>query len=275
VVTLSAFADEISPSLEDAVKVLKGVGLATLDLRGFDGTNVMKFTDEQVAAAKKLLKREGMSVASIATPIGKVQIDDAFEPQAGQMKRALELAEAFGCPTVRVFSFYLPRGDDPKKWRKEVLDRMGRLVKQAEGTGVTVVLENEEGLYGDTIERCADVINALKAKHLKLAFDPCNLVIIGPKPFSDSFALAAKHLGYLHVKDWVRERKEMVPAGHGDAEWPQLAGGLKKIGYAGIVALEPHLSAAGQFSGFSGPDMFKKAHEALVGVLKTAGIDYR
>ena len=273
-VTLSAFADEISPSLEAAVRVLKGVGLASLDLRGFDGTNVMKFTDEQVAGAKKLLKREKMAVASIATPIGKVQVTDAFEPQAGQMKRALELAATFGCPTVRVFSFYVTRGEDPKKWRKEVLDRMGRLVKQAEGTGVTVVLENEEGLYGDTIERCADIINALKAKQLKLAFDPCNLVIIGPKPFTDSFSLATKHLGYLHVKDWVRERKEMVPAGFGDAEWPQIAAGLKKIGYAGVVALEPHLSAAGQFSGFSGPDLFKKAHEALVGVLKTAGIDY-
>lgn len=274
-VTLSAFADEISPDLAAAVRVLKEVGLTAMELRGFDGTNVMKLSDEQVSSARKLLKREGVSVAAIASPIGKVQVTDALEPQTGQMKRALELAEIFGAPAIRIFSFYLPRGDDPKKWRKEAVDRVGKLVKQADGSGVTVVLENEEGLYGDTIERCVELLGAVKAKHFKLAFDPCNLVIVGPKPYTESFALASKHLGYVHVKDWIRETKEMVPAGKGDAEWPAVAAGLKRTGYEGVVALEPHLSAAGQFSGFSGPDLFRKAHASLVDLLNTAGLAYR
>lgn len=269
---LSAFADEISPDLGEEVRVLKECGIKCLDLRGFDGVNVMKLSDEQVKRAADSFKREGVSAVCIATPIGKVQVDDAFEPQMGQMKRALDLARTLGSKYIRLFSFYIPKGDDPKNWHKQVVERVGKLAKQAEGSGVTVVLENEEGLYGDTIERCAEVISAVKAPHLKLAFDPCNLVIVGPKPFPDSFFLVKKHLGYVHVKDWRAKTDEIVPAGEGDAQWREIAAGLKGMGYEGVMSLEPHLAMAGQFSGFSGADRFRKAHAAVVAIMNEAGL---
>jgi sugar phosphate isomerase/epimerase len=278
-VTLSAFADEISPKLEDAVGVLKECGIKHLDLRGFDGVNVLKLSEDQVKYAKGVLKREGVGVAAIASPIGKVDVTDAFEPQAGSMKRALDLARAFDCPHVRVFSFYMPKssvesGTAHKQWKKEVVDRMGKLVRMAEGTGVKVTLENEEGLYGDTTERAVEIIDAVKSPNLNLAWDPCNLVIIGPKPYTDSFKTAKKHLGYLHVKDWSKERHEIVPAGQGDAEWPAIMKGIRDMKYSGIVSLEPHLSAAGQFSGFTGPDLFRKAFAALAALIKDADLEY-
>jgi sugar phosphate isomerase/epimerase len=274
-ITLSAFADEISPDLSAAVKVLKEKGLGTLELRGVDGVNVMKFTPEHVKAAKAVLKREGMAVGSIATPIGKVEITDAFEPQAGQMARAVELAREFGSGFIRLFSFYMPKGEPPKKWRKDVLDRMEKLMGQVKGKDLCVVLENEEGLYGDTIERCVDIIASLKDPRLKMAWDPCNEIIVGERPYSDTYASARKHLGYLHVKDWNSEKKEMVPAGQGGAEWDRIMPALKGDKWEGIMALEPHLSAAGKFSGFTGPGLFGEAHAALVALLKQAGVEFR
>lgn len=274
-ITLSAFADEISHDLPASLEVLKSCGLSTMELRGFDQTNVMKLTDDQVGFAEKTLKREGFAVGSIASPIGKVQVSDAFEPQVGQMKRAVELAKRLGSKHIRVFSFYTPRGEDPKKSRKDVLKRMEELVGMAAKAKLTVVLENEEGLYGDTVERCQDIIKHLDSPFLKLAYDPCNLVIVGPKPFTESWKTASRYLGYMHVKDWTRDPKAMVPAGEGEAEWPPILAALKDLKWEGIVALEPHLSAAGQFAGFSGPDLFKKAHGALVALLKQAGLDYR
>ncbi len=101
--TLSAFADEISPNLEEALAALKAAGLSTMELRGFDKTNVMKLSDAQVAFAQKVLKREGFAVGSIATPIGKADVTDAFEVQTGQMKRAVELAKAFNSKFIRIF----------------------------------------------------------------------------------------------------------------------------------------------------------------------------
>ena len=47
---------------------------------------------------------------------------------------------------------------------------------------------------------------------------------------------------------------------------------VKKSGYDGFLSLEPHLKAAGQFSGFSGPALFKMAVDALKGLCKKNGI---
>ena len=43
-------------------------------------------------------------------------------------------------------------------------------------------------------------------------------------------------------------------------------------GYRGFLSLEPHLAAAGQFSGFSGPDLFKTAADALKQLCRDNGI---
>jgi hypothetical protein len=42
---------------------------------------------------------------------------------------------------------------------------------------------------------------------------------------------------------------------------------LKEKGYQGFLSLEPHLSNAGKFSGFSGPDLFRVASRALKNIL--------
>ena len=43
-------------------------------------------------------------------------------------------------------------------------------------------------------------------------------------------------------------------------------------GYSGFLSLEPHLSIAGQFSGFTGLDLFGVAVEALRDLAKKSGI---
>ena len=42
---------------------------------------------------------------------------------------------------------------------------------------------------------------------------------------------------------------------------------LQERGFDGFLSLEPHLAHAGEFSGFSGPDLFGVAVRALRGVL--------
>ena len=45
-----------------------------------------------------------------------------------------------------------------------------------------------------------------------------------------------------------------------------------EIGYRGVLSLEPHLSAAGQFSGYSGPALFSVAVNELKTICEQAGI---
>jgi hypothetical protein len=49
---------------------------------------------------------------------------------------------------------------------------------------------------------------------------------------------------------------------------------LRQDSYDGFFSLEPHLAAAGQFQGFSGPDLFRHASQSFQQMLKNMGWEY-
>jgi sugar phosphate isomerase/epimerase len=66
----------------------------------------------------------------------------------------------------------------------------------------------------------------------------------------------------------------VVPAGEGIAAWPELLDRLRADGYDAVFSLEPHLSIAGRLQGFSGPELFSRAHRAFVGMLQRMNWTY-
>lgn len=65
-IRLSAFADEISPDLEEQIAVLSLEHIHFLDLRGAWNTNVLDLTDQQVARIKEMLDAHGDRVLYFA-----------------------------------------------------------------------------------------------------------------------------------------------------------------------------------------------------------------
>ena len=49
----------------------------------------------------------------------------------------------------------------PPSHRNEVMSRMSELARRASGRGITLFLENEKGIYGDTAARVADMIETV------------------------------------------------------------------------------------------------------------------
>src|SRR5258706_5081754 len=107
-IRLSAFADEISPDLNEQVAVLLSEHIHFLDLRGAWQTNVLDFSDAQVDQIRRTLHGRGMAVSAIASPIGKVPIDTSFDEHLQRFERAIKLAQGFSTPFIRIFSFYPP-----------------------------------------------------------------------------------------------------------------------------------------------------------------------
>jgi sugar phosphate isomerase/epimerase len=87
--------------------------------------------------------------------------------------------------------------------------------------------------------------------------------------------LLRPHLVYLQVKDALAATGEVVPAGQGDGELRETLAALRDSGFAGFMSLEPHLAQAGRFGGFSGPEGFHRAAEALKFLLNEASIPWR
>lgn len=268
-IRLSAFADEISPRLDEQIATLEREQIHFVDLRSVDGTNVLDFTDQQIAEIKRTLDDHGIGVSAIASPIGKVPIDGSFDEHLHRFERAITVARAFQTPHMRIFSFYPPAADAaggaapaPSSYRDEVLRRLREMTARARAANIILLHENEKDIYGDTIARCRDLHESCADEHLRAVLDPANFIQCAQEPYPEAYEALHPWLSYVHVKDALSDG-HVVVAGEGAARWPELLRRLRADGYDGFLSLEPHLAYEGRFQGFSGVELFGQASQAL------------
>jgi len=279
---LSAFADEISADLHEQIEVLRSEHIHFIDLRGVWGTNVLDLTDQQAIEIKQTLNANGIGVSALASPIGKIPIDASFEEHLQRFRRAIELAQFFHTPFIRIFSFYPPVSSETAKgengqrdiasWRDEVLEHLRKLTMLARDANLILLHENEKDIYGDTIARCIDLLLNINDPHFLAIFDPANFIQCDQTPYPDAYQALRPWLRYMHVKDALVDGT-VVAAGEGKAQWPDILKQLHTDGYDGFFSLEPHLALSEQFQGFSGPELFRKASQAFQRLLQS--IDWK
>lgn len=271
---LSAFADEISPDLNEQIRVCRSNAVSHIELRGVDGLNVMEFGPSLRAQIKSALAASGIGVISIGSPIGKVAIDQPWAEHFDRFKRAVEIAEFFQAPLIRVFSYY-PAGGEGKgpldPLRDEVIDRFRRKVEYVSKYPVTIVHENEKGIFGDIGRRCANLLNAIDSPKLRAAFDFANFVQVGDRP-ADNWPSLKPFTVHIHIKDALAASGAVVPAGQGDGQIEPILVDAYRSGYRGFLSLEPHLKLAGHSHGETGAELFKVAADALKVILQRNGI---
>ena len=274
-VTLSGFADEISADLDEQLSVLAALSIGHLELRSAWSVNVADLDDAQVARIRRALAGAGVAVSAIGSPIGKIDVDAPLAPELDRLRRIADIAGALGTSLVRVFSFFLPAGRPPGEFRGQVIDRMAALAAVAGERGLVLAHENEKEIYGDVPQRCVELITAVGSPALQATFDAANFVQCGVAPHTDAYPLIAPYLVYLQVKDALAGTGEVVPAGQGDGQVRDTLAALAEAGFAGFMSLEPHLAVTGRFGGFSGPEDFTRAADALKGLLAQVGTSWR
>lgn len=279
---LTGFADEISANFSEQLAGLRSLGMNYIELRGLDGTNISDLTNEQAREYKKMLDDAGVQVSALGSPIGKINIVEDFEPHYEKYLHTLELCEIFGTNYLRMFSFYYPKEDGPSAYRSAVMDRIARFVEGAESYPVTLLLENELNLYGDTAPRVLDVLQTINSPRLRHTFDPANYILAPQEVYPEAYEMLSDYIEYVHIKDAIREPQSIQPAGLGEGRVKDVLAALRKKGYEGFLSLEPHL---GNFVGLSsfqtlldtskllegGLGTFTVAHTALTGLIANLG----
>lgn len=273
--TISAFADEISPDPQEQIDVLASAGVRHIELRSIHKTNVLDLTDLQVAEFKSLLDRNRFKLSAIGSPIGKVKIDQPFEPHLTRFKRAIELCQVFDTPNIRVFSYYPPgeavdwNGVGPE-WEQEVFARMTAKMRLAEQHGVRLVHENEHRIYGDSPRRVMNLFMQIRSEAFRAVYDAANYVFCGYDPW-EGWNETKAHTVHFHIKDWKAGEQHGCLAGEGDGRWPDVIAEAVQRGYSGFATMEPHLLGGGPTGGVTGPELFPKAIEAFRRIVERAG----
>ena len=243
---LSAFSDEYADGLVEQCKALNDFGISYMEMRGVNGKNVSTLTKAEILEAKRTLLDYGIKVSSIGSPLGKIKIDGDLKGHLETAKRVFETANELGAKYIRMFSFYLPEGKTREECRGQVCDELEKLLLLADSYGVTLCHENEALIYGESPEKCLELVEYFDGK-LKCVFDMGNFVLDGYNPM-DAYKLLEKHVEYFHIKDALYAGA-IVPAGKGEAQIKEIMDTYKASGKKDtFITLEPHLQT---FSGLN------------------------
>ncbi len=241
---ISGFADEICPDFRKQLSSVKKMGMRYICIRSANGKNIAEFTPEE--AEKELLpllKEFMIGVSSLGSPIGKIDINDeiAYVRQLMQLENLCQICHILDCKFIRIFSFYMPDGQDPAVYQSEVISKMQRFEELARRYSIVLLHENEKGIYGDTGIRCLDILKSIDSPNLAAAFDFANFVQCKEDP-EKCWNLLKDYVDYIHIKDAVYFNNENVLCGTGDGQiLPILKDAFENQGYEGFLTLEPHL----------------------------------
>ncbi|NMP37155.1 MAG: sugar phosphate isomerase/epimerase [Clostridiales bacterium] len=243
---LSAFADEAGGGIADQIEALKANGFTHIEPRGLDLGNISDYTPEEAVELKKILDDNGIGVSSIGSPYGKIEITDDFAPHFESFKKTTEVAEILGAKYIRMFSFFFTDDEKFEDYRDEVLERVEKFADYSLRSDILCCHENEKEIYGDTAERCYDLLSSLGGK-LGGIFDPANFVQTGVD-ILPAYDLLEPYITYMHIKDCRYEDGFVVPCGKGDGKIVELLRRFSLKDGERFLTLEPHLKV---FKGLS------------------------
>lgn len=240
---ISGFSDEISSDFDTQLEVVSKLGMHYISLRGVDGKNIGEFTvDEIQESVLPRLQRSGIGVSSIGSPIGKVFIndEDSFAKQKNMLDRLCQISNLLNCNYIRIFSFYIPKGEDADNYRDEVISKLKEYAAIAEKYDVILLHENEKDIYGDIARRCHEILKEVASPAFKGIFDFANFVQCG-EDTQECYDLLKDEIVYIHIKDAVTTDSQNVVCGTGEGKIPELLAQFIRSGYKGFLTLEPHL----------------------------------
>ena len=256
-IRLCAFSDEAGSSLNEQIEALKRNNISLMELRSIDKKNVADFTIEEATEYQRIMEENGISVWSIGSPIGKVNINVDIQEYLNKVAHVCELAKVFKTDKIRMFSFFHAYLEEQK-----VYEYLKKMVEVANKYGVNLYHENEKDIYGDIASRVLKIMDSVSG--LKYIYDPANYLQCNEYAIN-TLNLFHSKTDYFHIKDVIFETGQLVPAGYGDGMIDEL---LKRIDDDKTLTLEPHLSVFDAYKNIDNTEMkhkftYKDSNEAF------------
>ncbi len=247
---LSIVTDEITQDIAHALQVCQDLNVDTVELRGVHGKNIVFHESESLQEIRALLRQKGMRVCAIASPFLKcpLWLDETKtgvdriknEEEAEQwriLQRSFELADFFGAPLVRTFSFL--RVADPTSVREIVLNVLSEAVQRTEAAGLKLIIENEHACNIATGEETGWLLQRITSENFGVTWDPGNEAILGSRAFPEGYEHVRKRVLHVHLKD-VDQNLHWAIIGKGTIDFVGQLRALAEDSYTGMLSLETH-----------------------------------
>ncbi len=245
----AVITDEISQDLDVAVEMASAFGLDGIEVRTAWDVRIDRMTPDQLRRVRDTATGRGLVVASLASPVFKCNLDDPAEvaEHLDILRRCIEAAHALDTRLVRAFTFW--RADDPGARVGEIADHFAVAIRVLEGTGLTLVIENEHTCNVATSHEIASFLDRLGNSSVRALWDPCNAYWSGEADaVGAGYARVRGHVAHVHVKDALPSPDGGHAAtvlGEGAVGIPAQLETLRRDGFDGFVSLETHYRVHG------------------------------
>jgi len=245
---LSIATDAISADFETAVLLGLEWGIEHFELKRIHHKRIPDVTDDEVALVEQVLRTHTVTLSTMSPGLFKVPLQrELIDRDLGKkLDMSIALADRLGTRSVIVFSFERDDRDEAEAL-PQVIDILGRAARRAEAEGLTLFLENDRHLWGETPEALRAILSAVSSRALRLNWDPANLIgAWGQAPYPAGYALVREFVGHVHVKDLTTTAAgghANVMVGSGDVDWVGQFQQLEHDGYDGFYVVEPHFGS--------------------------------
>lgn len=238
---VTGFIDEIDQNFIQELDIAQSLGMNYIELRSINGKNISDISLEEAENIKLTLKKRGLKVSSIGSPIGKIRIlEDNFSEHLKKYKHILKLCKILDVKYIRIFSFFMKK-EEKNKYQNEVFNRLNIFLNEIKNLDIILLHENEKDIYGDNIESSLHLVTKIDNPKFKLAFDMANFVQVGEKAI-EAYEKLENYIEYYHLKDAKMFAHENILIGTGDGDIKEILYRLYQKNYSGFLSLEPHLT---------------------------------
>jgi len=284
---LGVITDQVSMDFEESLRFIKDLGLEYVEIHALWNKNIEELSDEEVAEAKRLVKKYGMKVSLISSTLflqchlddsdkGFESIDDYFITISGDynthlkaLQRCLELCDIFGTDKLRTFGFIKEKEYDDDVVVEKIVEKLKAPVEKVERAGVMLLLENCPHTYLQFGALTKRVIEVLDSSSFRALWDPANALRSGGKPYPEDYSEIKEYIAHMHAKDVSSgEAPRMVPLGEGIIDYGGILKSLADERYNGVISLEPEYvdSSGGR------PEGCRKSFQGITRILDSIGI---
>lgn len=235
--------------LEDAFRLLADLGYRGVALTPDVGhLDPFRTGEREWEAARKLLEDLRLSVVVesgaryLLDPRRKHWPNLLTRDEAAAARRldfyarCCRMARSLGAPLVSIWSGPMEPGDDPEAAFGRLVERLKRTLDAAGGT--TIAFEPEPGMLVDSLARYRELRLRLGRDELRTTIDVGHLLVTEEGPAHAHLAEWAGSLVNVQLDDARRGVHEHLPPGQGEVDFAGVFRELRRIGYAGPVALE-------------------------------------
>lgn len=247
---ISINTDAISQDFETAVLLGLEWGVEYFELKRMYGKRVPDITSDEVSLVQNVLKANEAKLSSLAPGLFKIPLDNELIAQEAGVRfdQTIALADRLNTRSIVIFGFVRDDSHTEAEALRQIVDILGSVANRAEQEGLTLFLENDRGLWGESPASVHQILSGVNSPALRLNWDPGNLIGAFPEaPYPTGYDLVREYIGHLHVKDAKasQDEKQFIHAmmGSGDVDWVGQFERLIRDGYEGYCVIEPHFGS--------------------------------